>query len=146
VKRPRNAAEGKAAIAKAAKAWSDGDREEAVALASACGPWLDEAQWKAWQKRLDACRGGETADLIARQIFGAMVQHDFTWLRVLRHWALSEKPARRRAAVLAVLGRVRRMQDGEAGDSILEAFRGETDERVLEALAELKSARAALGG
>jgi hypothetical protein len=144
VKRPRSAAEARTALAKAAKAWSAGDRAGAVDLAASCGPWLDERQWEAWRKRMDACRDDATSDRIAREVFGAMVQHDFTWLRVLRHWALSPKSGRRRAAVLAVLGRVRRMQDGEAGASILEAFRGEKDARVREALEELARACAAL--
>ena len=139
MKRPRNAQEARAVLEAAAKAWSDGDLKGAAAAAAACGPHLDERQWDAWLKRLDACRDAEAADLVARGVFGAMVQHDFTWLRVLRHWALSKKPARRRAAVLAVLGRVRRMQDREAGESILEAFRGEEHESVLQALGELKA-------
>jgi hypothetical protein len=137
VKRPRTAGEARRALLQASRAWLHGDRAESVDLAAACGPWLGDRQWKIWRLRLDRCRDPELADLIAREVFGVLVQHDRSWLRVLRHWALSPSPRRRRAAVLALLGRVRRMQDAEAGSSIRQALRGERHPAVRSALAEL---------
>lgn len=141
MKRPRTAGEGRRALLESELLWSRGAREEAVRLAAACGAWLEARHWKLWAGRMDRTRSALLADLIARDLIGVMVERDFAWLRVLRHWALSRKPARRRASALAVLARVRRLQDAEAGDSLLAALRGERSPLVLAALAEIEASR-----
>ena len=139
MRRPRTPREAAIALGLARRCWRAGRREEAVDLASRCGPALDDRAWRSFLPWLDRAPTRALADRVAREVFGAMVRRDRAWLRVLAHWAQMPSVRRRRASVLAVLDRVRLMHDREAGEDALAAAAGDRAAGVRSAVAELRA-------
>ncbi|HYE98374.1 MAG TPA: DNA alkylation repair protein [Planctomycetota bacterium] len=139
MRRPRTRREARVALAAARRCWRAGRRDEAVTLAARCGPALDDRAWRSFLPWLDRAPTPALADRVARELFGAMVRRDHTWLRVLAHWAGMPSARRRRASVLAVLDRVRLMHDREAGEALLAAIGRDRAAGVRGATAELQT-------
>lgn len=139
MRRPTTRRAAVVALAEAKRLWRTGRRDEAVTLAARCGPALDDRAWRSFLPWLDRAPTEALADRVAREIFGAMVRRDRSWLRVLAHWAGLPSVRRRRASVLALIDRVRLMHDDEAGRDHLEALAGERSALVRAALSDLRA-------
>ncbi len=131
---------GEEALALARKLWSGGKEEErflAIHLVASIERFLDSSHWNLFRGWLQEAETEMLQDGVASRIFGAFVMEDRSWIRVLCHWAQSKDAMERRAAVMAVFPRTRRMSDHEAATSVLEVMMGETDEGVRGAVVRL---------
>lgn len=104
---------------------------EALALQSR---FLRDEHWDLLRSWAESGLPQDQADLLGRELLGALVRRDRSWLRVLKHWALSTDPALRRISVMAVVSRVARMADVEAGLEMAEALVHERSASVNQAL------------
>ncbi|MBI2899845.1 MAG: DNA alkylation repair protein [Planctomycetes bacterium] len=125
-----------APLALARKLWAaDGaERSVAIGMIAELERFLDGAHWALFKRWTEGCRSRRQADAIAVEILGAIVARDRTFVRVLRHWSRSRDPKIRRAAVLGVLLRTRRMGDAEAALSVCEALMRDRNPGVAEAV------------
>lgn len=127
-------------IRAASELWKGGGEEERdVALGALVllSKHLEQEHWPLFKDWIERAKLPRQVDLISRDLLGALLRRDRSWLRVLKHWALSKQVRQRRAAVLAVVPRARRMGDVEAALEIAEGSIQDAAPEVQEALAEL---------
>lgn len=120
--------------------WKAGVHEEmtlALAMLSTFERHLDESHWNLLKGWMDDVRTVDHCDIIGRDLLGAIVTRDRTFVRVLRHWARSENVFVRRAAVLGVFLRTRQMSDIEAALSVCEPLMNDKEPLVRDALEQV---------
>lgn len=98
---------------------------------------LEAEHWKEFKRWIGEVRTAEHCDAIATGLLGPLVKRDRSWCRVLKHWARSRHAWERRAAVGAVLLRVRHMGDVEAGLEVCEALMRDSSPIVQEGVSAL---------
>lgn len=113
------------------------ERSVAIHMMSALVRRLDHDDWMEFKGWLKGVRSAEHCDGIAVDLLGSLVKRDRSWVRVLKHWTLSDKVWDRRAAVMAVLLRTRQMGDVEAAYYLCEPLMRDESEEVREAVAEV---------
>ncbi len=124
----------------ASELWKGGGEEErdvALGALALLSKHLEQEHWPLFKDWIGEADLPRQADLISREFLGALLRRDRSWLRVLKHWALSKDVRQRRAAVLAVVPRARRMGDVEAALEIAEGSIQDPAPEVHEALVEL---------
>ncbi len=113
------------------------ERTVAVQMATALVRKLRSADWNEFKGWLRTVKSADHCDGVAVDLLGALVKRDRSWLRVLKHWALSKSVWERRAAAGAVLLRTRQMGDAEAGLEVCASLMEDRAPEVQEAVASL---------
>lgn len=124
-------------VSLAGELWQTGVHEEmtlALVMLQTLERFLDDSHWNVFKTWMEDVRTVDHCDRMARELLGAIVTRDRTFVRVLRHWARSENVWVRRAAVLGVFLRARQMSDIEAALSVCEPLMADKEPLVREAV------------
>ena len=125
------------AVARALWKGTGSEQDLALLLLASHLRWLEGDHWKEFKGWVRRARSPAILDRLAADLLGTLVRKDRGWCTVLRNWTRSPDARERRAAVGALIPRVRQMADVESALGVAADLRADPDAGVREAAAGL---------